>query len=544
MGHFAREYMAPRSQDRGKREIYKQGSKEEKQDPKAPMAIDRVEWDWSYMANEEENHALVADEEAQTEFALMAKSSSSFKNEVFDNSFCSKSCLLQVEARLIEFKTQEIKFCEKIKGLEFDVKNKNTQIEIVTNELEQIKKEKEGLDRKLTGFEYASKDLNTLLGSQRSDKNKEDDTITDYSRPSPSVESNSSDLQNNHSAISEHGESSESIMSKPMIKFIKSADSPTVIKTNKGETVRKPSIKCAEMYRNTHKSPKSNSQNIIDDKGYWDSGCSRHMTGNISYLSDYEPYDRGYLSFGQGGGKITGKGKGLKESSAMLGTLSKMIAERRNRTLIEAARTMLADAKLPVTFWTEAVNTACYVQNRVLVNKSQNKTSYELFNIGCHVMIVNTLDHLGKFDAKGDEGYFIRYSIFSKTFRVFNKRTKRVEENLHVYFLENKLIEKGAGPNWLFDIDTLTNSMNYVPVVVAGTSFTNFSGTKDAASQDVNKDVSSLRYIAFPNWFHEAHLECSISNAQDACNADAPESSRNSNPTATLTNPRLIKWSH
>nr|GEV57399.1 hypothetical protein [Tanacetum cinerariifolium] len=53
---------------------------------------------------------------------------------------------------------------------------------------------------------------------------------------------------------------------------------------------------------------KGNSQNNIDDKGYWDSGCSRHMTGNISYLSEYEPYDGGYVSFGQGGGKITGKG--------------------------------------------------------------------------------------------------------------------------------------------------------------------------------------------------------------------------------------------
>nr|GEZ69286.1 hypothetical protein [Tanacetum cinerariifolium] len=57
------------------------------------------------------------------------------------------------------------------------------------------------------------------------------------------------------------------------------------------------------------------------------------------------------------------------------------VAERRNRTLIEAARTMLADAKLPVTFWAEAVNTACYVRNRVLVNNSQNKTPYELFNV-------------------------------------------------------------------------------------------------------------------------------------------------------------------
>nr|GFD26596.1 hypothetical protein [Tanacetum cinerariifolium] len=97
--------------------------------------------------------------------------------------------------------------------------------------------------------------------------------------------------------------------------------------------------------------------------------------------------------------------------------------------------------------------------------------------------------------------------------------------------------EKRAGPNWLFNIDTLTNTMNYMPVVVAGTSSTNFSGTKDAARQDVKKDVSSLRYIALPNWFHEAHLESPTSNAQDACNADAPERSGNSNPTATSTNP-------
>nr|GFA39597.1 hypothetical protein [Tanacetum cinerariifolium] len=89
---------------------------------------------------------------------------------------------------------------------------------------------------------------------------------------------------------------------------------------------------------------------------------------------------------------------------------------------------------------------------------------------------------------------------------------------------------------------TLTNSINYVPVVVVGTSSTNISGTKDAASQDVKKDVSSLRYIALPNWFHEAHIKSSNSDAQDAYNADAPESSGNSNPSATSKNPQLIKW--
>ncbi|GJU13312.1 putative ribonuclease H-like domain-containing protein [Tanacetum coccineum] len=124
------------------------------------------------------------------------------------------------------------------------------------------------------------------------------------------------------------------------------------------------------------------------------------------------------------------------------------VAERRNRTLIEAARTMLANSKLPTTFWAEAVNTACYVQNRVLVVKPHNKTPYELFHgrtptlsfmrpFGCPVTILNTIDHLGKFDGKADEGFFVGYSLNSKAFRVFNSRTRIVEENLHIRFSES-----------------------------------------------------------------------------------------------------------
>nr|GEZ09547.1 hypothetical protein [Tanacetum cinerariifolium] len=151
-------------------------------------------------------------------------------------------------------------------------------------------------------------------------------------------------------------------------------------------------------------------------------------------------------------------------------------------------------------------------------------------------MILNTLDNLGKFKAKRDEGYFIGYYMSSKAFRVFNKRTRRVEENVHVEFLENKAIEKGVGPSWLFDINSLTKSMNYVPVD-AGTNSTNLLATKDAARQEVKKDVSSLRYIALPNWVHYALLESSSSKPQDDCSTDVPKSNGNYNPTATSLNP-------
>ncbi|GKC46432.1 ribonuclease H-like domain-containing protein [Tanacetum coccineum] len=151
------------------------------------------------------------------------------------------------------------------------------------------------------------------------------------------------------------------------------------------------------------------------------------------------------------------------------------VAERKNRTLIEAARIMLADSFLPNTFWAEAVSTACYVLNRVLVTKPHNKTPYELITgkipilsyirpFGCHVTILNTIDHLGKFDGKSDEGFLVGYSLNSKAFRVYNLETKRVEENLHITFLENKPNVAGKGPHWLFDLDYLTDSMNYQPM--------------------------------------------------------------------------------
>ncbi|GJR63730.1 putative ribonuclease H-like domain-containing protein [Tanacetum coccineum] len=98
------------------------------------------------------------------------------------------------------------------------------------------------------------------------------------------------------------------------------------------------------------------------------------------------------------------------------------VAERKNRTLIEAARTMLADSKLPTMFWTEAVSTACYVLNRVSITNPHNKTPYELISgkvpqishlkpFGCQVTILNTSDNLGKFEGKADDGYLVGYSF-------------------------------------------------------------------------------------------------------------------------------------
>ncbi|GJW75649.1 putative ribonuclease H-like domain-containing protein [Tanacetum coccineum] len=211
--------------------------------------------------------------------------------------------------------------------------------------------------------------------------------------------------------------------------------------------------------------------------------------------------------------------KGIKREFSVARTPQQNgVAERKNRTLIEAARTMLADSLLPIPFWAEAVNTACYVLNRVLVTKPQNKTPYELLigkspsisfmrPFGCPLTILNTLDSLGKFDGKSDEGYLLGYSTSSKAFRVYNKRTKRVEENLHINFLEDQPNVAGTGPNWMFDLDFLTNSMNYIPVSVENQVNVD-AGTQDSyVAGSSGKDKGPTQeYILLPLQPHRTRI--------------------------------------
>nr|GEW72265.1 hypothetical protein [Tanacetum cinerariifolium] len=526
MGHFARECRAPRSQERGRRENYRQGSKEKEHAPKALMAIDGVGWDWSFMANEEENHASVAYEEASTEFALMAKSNS-------DN-----------------------------------------------------EKEKDDLDGKLIGFQSASKDLDNLLESQRSDKNKEglgysvvpsppvqvyspskkdmswtrlskfaDDTITDYSRPSPAIESNSDDLQNRNPYVTETGASSSTILSKPAIKFVKAAERPTEIKTNKVETIKKHAVKYAKMYRKTSKSSnimsllmedmchlvkedarllakEQSKQAFADECMLWHRRLCHLNIKTMNRLVRHNlvrglpskcfDNDHTYVAclkrkqhkascktklvnsvtkplytlhmdlFGPTSDETSGILKNfITEIENMKDLKVKIIRCDNGGEFINKEMNYFCSRKEIKRDFSNArtpqQNGVAERRNRILIEAARTMTPYELFNgrspaigflrpFGCHVMILNTLDHLGKFEAKGDE------------------------------------------------------------VVGAGTNSINFSGTKEATGQDVKKGVSFLRYIALPNWFHEAHLESFTSNAQYACNADAPESSGNSNLTATSIN--------
>ncbi|GJX21210.1 ribonuclease H-like domain-containing protein [Tanacetum coccineum] len=151
------------------------------------------------------------------------------------------------------------------------------------------------------------------------------------------------------------------------------------------------------------------------------------------------------------------RGKSIKRESSVARTPQQNgAAERRNRTLIKAGLNKLATL-ITYHILAEAVSTAC-------------------------------LYSLGKFDGKSDEGFFVRYSLSSKAFRAYNTRTRMVEENLHIRFLENKPMIEGNGPKWLFDIDSLTQSINYV-LVTAGTI------SNDSAEQDKFADDSSPKDV-------------------------------------------------
>ncbi|GJR52825.1 retrovirus-related pol polyprotein from transposon TNT 1-94 [Tanacetum coccineum] len=146
------------------------------------------------------------------------------------------------------------------------------------------------------------------------------------------------------------------------------------------------------------------------------------------------------------------------------------VAERKNITLIEAARTMLSGSVFLKQYWTEAVATTCYTQNRSTIVKRHLKTPYEIFRkripninflhvFGCLVYIHNHKDQLGKFDEKADDGYLLRYLLVFKAFRVFNTRRQQTKETYHITFDESPDAIKFSRPS--VDIINIAKNERY-----------------------------------------------------------------------------------
>ncbi|GKB11455.1 ribonuclease H-like domain-containing protein [Tanacetum coccineum] len=674
-----------------------------------------------------------------------------------------KRGLANVEEQLITYRKNEVLFSEEVAVLKREVACKDYEINVLKSEFEKVKQEKEGIEFKIENFDNASKSLNKLLESQITDKNpefksygsedsKQESNIISDKKPDAAKENSDDSLVKEQVSedTSTFVESSlnvdkETVFLDTKIEFVKPKNHEKPVKKSV-RTVNtahpKSTIFSAKLMSCFSKSAQSTAKavntarpkavniarphstlvNVVrvnqanagkeqhDDTRIIDSGCSRHMTGDITNLLDFMEFDGGYVTFrgGAHGDKISGKGtlktdsldfedvyfvnelkfdlfsvsqmcdkknyvlftdteclvlspnfklpdesqillkiprndnmysfdmnniipkesltylvakatsdksmlwhrrlghinfkninklvkdnlvrelptkcfendqtcvsclKGKQHKasckSKVLNPITKPLfmlhmdlfsltfvsslmhkkyclvvtddysrekgikreysvartpqqngeAERRNKILIKAARTMLADSRLPTTFWAEAVSTVFYVQNRIFIVKPYNKTHYKLFRgfkpalsfmrlFGCHVTILNTLDNLGKFDGKSDEGFFVGYSLSSKAFRVCNTTTKRVEENLHIGFLENKPMIEGNGLKWLFDIDSLTQSMNYV-LVAAGTITNQFVGTQGElnAGTSTQKEEISQDCIMMPIWKDASYFD-------------------------------------
>nr|GEW99402.1 hypothetical protein [Tanacetum cinerariifolium] len=302
--------------------------------------------------------------------------------------------LESVEERLEFYKRNESIYFQDIKGLKFEIQIGEISIRELRKKLE-IAQKKHGIQLNVDKFEHASKSLNKLIECQIVDNCKKGLSYENYNAVPPPYTGNFMPLTPNLSFTG-----LDEFVNKPVVenckakssqedpKVVRKNDDALVIKEwvsdNEEEDVSQPKIekkivrssiakiefaksKQEKTARKTIKQVEQHMQNTIGnlqmdlhDQGVIDSGCSRHMTWNMSYLTDYEEIDEGYVTF-------RGNLKGRK-----------------------------------------------------ITRKCTIKT-----------------DHLGKFDGKADEGFFVGYSLNSKAFRVFNSRTRIMEENLHSRFSES-----------------------------------------------------------------------------------------------------------
>ncbi|KAK8930658.1 hypothetical protein KSP39_PZI016172 [Platanthera zijinensis] len=179
------------------------------------------------------------------------------------------------------------------------------------------------------------------------------------------------------------------------------------------------------------------------------------------------------------------------------------VVERKNRTLIESATTLLTDAHLPLTFWAEAVNTSNYVLNRSLIHKLKDKTPYELLKgkkpkvsffkiFGCICFIHNNdKRYLAKFEAKADEGVFLGYSLNSKAYRVYNKSSHKIEESMHITFDESNMSYKEKNSSTIdhLQVQSLAENINQLTIMDEGNLS---STTQQEAASNKSEDTDQI----------------------------------------------------
>nr|GEU44159.1 elongation factor Tu, mitochondrial [Tanacetum cinerariifolium] len=445
-GHFAREYMSPRD-NRNKEATRRLVPIEISTSNALVSQCDAVGgYDWSFQADEEPtNYALMA-------YASSGSSSSSGSdNEVHSHEYDN---VVPKSLENVRYKTNE----------EYHVVPPPYTRTFMPPKPDLV----------FNDAPNASETLANVFNVESSTNTPSKDMFTTHRTDAPIVEDWISD-----------SEDETKIESVPKQKEPSFVPTPEHIQVSNGLSPQKTPIFLFDV--------QGNLQQALQDKDVIDSGCSRHMTENISFLLDFKEINEGYVAFGW-------NPKGDTEC-VVLSSDYKLLDE--NHVLLRVPREnnmYNVDLKNVVPSGDLTCLFAKATLDEILVTKPHNKTSYELLlgrpssigfmrPFGCLVTILNTLDPLKKFDGKDDEGFLVRYSVNSKAFRVFNSRTRIVQERLDINFLKNKPNAAGIGPKWLFDIDTLTMFMNYQSVVV-GNQLNDNAGFKENLDADDVADAA------------------------------------------------------
>ncbi|GJV04271.1 putative ribonuclease H-like domain-containing protein [Tanacetum coccineum] len=231
------------------------------------------------------------------------------------------------------------------------------------------------------------------------------------------------------------------------------------------------------------------------------------------------------------------------------------VVERRNRTLIEAARTMLIYAKAPLFLWAEAVATACYTQNRSMIRRRHGKTPYELLHnkppdlsylhvFGALCYPTNDSENLGKLQPKADIGIFIGYAPTKKAFRIYNRRTRRIIETIHVDFDELTAMaseHSSSGPA-LHEMTPVSISSGLVPNPSPSTPFVPPTRSdwdllfQPMFDESLNVDFHAPEVIApIPEAVAPEHAVSTGSPSSTTVDQDAPSPSNSHTPQETQT---------
>nr|GEY14578.1 hypothetical protein [Tanacetum cinerariifolium] len=276
-----------------------------------------------------------------------------------------------------------------------------------------------------------------------------------------------------------------------------------------------------------------NPQQALKDKGVIDCGFSRHMIRNISFFSDFEEINGGYVAFGGNpkGGKITGKEiecvvlssdyKLPNENHVLLRVPREnnmYNVDLKNVVPLEDLTCLFANATLDESnLWHRRLGHINFkTMNKLVKGNLVRGLPSKIFEnnhtcVACKKGKQNRASYpLGKFDGKADKGFLVGYFVNSKAFIVFNSRTKIVQETLHINFLENKPNAAGIDPKWLFDIDTLTKSINYQPVV-AGNQPNHNAVIKENLDADPHKSNADVVDAAFDVKENENEVQVSPS---------------------------------